>query len=251
MSPTIKWVQNSVSEKLFRVVFATFFICFIFVDREKEKSKNRGKKEGPSSISGEQLPFTTGLHRQPLLFLFPFPFFFVFCILHHCSLCMWTVESSSPPASAVSTASHCFSSSPSPSSSSSAFSTTVHFACEQWRAAHHQPPPFPPPATALLLPLPLLLHLLHSPFVLQVNNGEQLTTGLRCFHRQPLLFSFSFSFVFCILHCSRCMWIVESISTVHGRTGSDPNLNALDRVRPSKIKKIQKNFTDIVFYLKN
>jgi hypothetical protein len=47
------------------------------------------------------------------------------------------------------------------------------------------------------------------------------------------------------------MWIVESISTVHGRTGSDPNLNALDRVRPSKIKKIQKNFTDIVFYLKN
>jgi len=171
MSPTIKWVQNSVSEKLFRVVFATFFICFIFVDREKQKSKNRGKKEGPSSISGEQLPFTTGLHCQPLLFLFPFPFSFVFCILHHCSLCMWTVESSSPPASAVSTVSRCSSSSPSPSPSSFAFS--ICSASEQWRAAHHQPSLFPPPATPLLLFL--LLRLLHSSlFTLHVNSGEHL-----------------------------------------------------------------------------
>jgi hypothetical protein len=80
---------------------------------------------------------------------------------------------------------------------------------------------FPPPATAL--PLLLLLCLLHSSlltwtveseliysplFTLHVNSGEQLTTGLRRFHRQPLLFlfPFSFSFVFCILHCSREQW---------------------------------------------
>jgi len=111
---------------------------------------------------------------------------------------------------------------------------------------------FPPLATAL--PLPFLLHLLHSLlFTLHVNSGEQLTTsllrfhrqplllllllllrllhsplfeeeehkhstiehsgeqipqlttGLRRFHRQPLFFLFSFSFVFCILYCSRCM----------------------------------------------
>jgi hypothetical protein len=41
------------------------------------------------------------------------------------------------------------------------------------------------------------------------HSGEQLpqlTTDLRNFHRQPLLFifpSFSFSFVFCILHCQK------------------------------------------------
>jgi len=175
-----------------------------------------------------------------------------------------TVESSSlcsSPASAVSTVSYCSSSfpslSPSPSPSSSAFSTvrkrrteTVHNRA-QWRAAlsaHHQPLPFPSLATALPLPLPL--HLLHSLlFTLHVNSGEQLTTSLLCFHRQPLLllphflhsplseeeeqkhsiiehsgeqipqlttglhrfhrqpllFLFSFSFVFYILHCSRCM----------------------------------------------
>ena len=128
---------------------------------------------------------------------------------------------SSPPASAVSTASHCSSSSP--SLSSSAFST-VHVACEKWRAAHHQPLPFPPPAPTLLL----LLRLLHSPLSEEEqqkqstteHSGEQLpqlTTALRHFHRQPLLFlflflflfpfpfPFSFSFVFCMLHCSRCM----------------------------------------------
>jgi hypothetical protein len=35
---------------------------------------------------------------------------------------------------------------------------------------------------------------------------------------------------------------VESVSTVHDRTESNPNLNALDRVRPNKIKKIPKKF---------
>jgi hypothetical protein len=48
-------------------------------------------------------------------------------------------------------------------------------------------------------------------FTWNVNTGEQLTTGLRHFHRQPLLFlfpfsfsfSFSFYFVFCIHHCSK------------------------------------------------
>jgi len=112
------------------------------------------------------------------------------------------MESSSPPTSAVSTASHYSFSSPShsPSPSSSTFST-VHVACEQWRVAHHRPPRFPPPATTLPLPLPLL----HSPlFTLHVNSGEQLTTGLYRFHRQPLLFLFSF--VFCILHCSHEPW---------------------------------------------
>jgi len=120
------------------------------------------------------------------------------CIVESSSL-------SSPPAFTVSTASHYSSSSPSPSCS--AFSI-VHVACEQWRAAHHWPPPFQPPATALPLPLLLLLCLLHFPlFTLHVNNGEQLTTSLHRFHRQPLLFLFSFllllllsfSFIFCIL----------------------------------------------------
>jgi hypothetical protein len=47
---------------------------------------------------------------------------------------------------------------------------------------------------------------------LHVNSGEQRTTGLRRFHRQPLLFLFpfpfsiSFSFVFCILHYSHEHW---------------------------------------------
>jgi hypothetical protein len=48
-------------------------------------------------------------------------------------------------------------------------------------------------------------------FTWNVNTGEQLTTSLRHFHRQPLLFlfpfsfsfSFSFCFVFCIHHCSK------------------------------------------------
>jgi len=72
--------------------------------------------------SGEQLTISLRrFHRQPLLFFFPFPFSFIFCILH--LFCKWTMESSSPPAFAVSTASH--SSSP----SSSAF-FTVHVACE-------------------------------------------------------------------------------------------------------------------------
>jgi len=120
------------------------------------------------------------------------------------------VESSSlsPPASAVSIASHCSSSSPSPSPPSSAFST-VHVVCEQWRATHNWPPPFPPPATPLPLPLPLplLLRLLHSPlFMLHVNSGEQRTTGLRRFHRQPLLFLFPFPFPFSS---------VSAFSTVH------------------------------------
>ena len=52
---------------------------FIFVDRrpqdrEKEKSKNRGEKEGPLSISGEQLPFTTGLCRSRRRTTLPLPF---------------------------------------------------------------------------------------------------------------------------------------------------------------------------------
>jgi hypothetical protein len=43
----------------------------------------------------------------------------------------------------------------------------------------------------------------------------------------------------------------SAFSTVHGRTGSGSNLNVLDWVWPSKIKKIKNNFLNIVFYLKN
>jgi len=128
---------------------------------------------------------------------------------------------SSPPASIVSIASHCSSSSPSPSSFT--FST-VHVACEKWRAAHHQPLPFPPPAPTLLL----LLRLLYSPLSKEEQQkqsttehiGEQLpqlTIALHHFQRQSLLFlflfpflfpfSFSFSFVFCMLHYSWMDWV--------------------------------------------
>ena len=166
--------------------------------REKEKSKNRRKKEGSSSISGEQTPFTTGLrrfHRQPDIvvaqgsllfpFSFSFSFSFVFCILQ-CSA-KWTVES----------------------------------------------------------------ELIHSPlFMLHENSEEQLpqfTTGLRCFHRQPDItaaqgsllfpFSFSFSFVLYILHCS---W--------PDRVWSKPK--CIGPVRPNKIKKSKKKLSYIVFYSK-
>ena len=110
----------------------------------------------------------------------------------------------------------------------------------QWRAtpsAHHQPPSLPLSATALPLPLLLLLLLLlllrimHSPlFTLHVNSREQLTTSLRRFHRQPLLFlflfPFSFSFVFCILHCpkkknrNRAQWRAAPLA--HHRPSSFP-----------------------------
>jgi len=62
---------------------------FIFVDRrpqdrEKEKSKNRGEKEGPLSISGEQLPFTTGLRRSRHRTALPLPL--PFLLLLRCLL---------------------------------------------------------------------------------------------------------------------------------------------------------------------
>jgi len=74
----------------------------------------------------------------------------------------------------------------------------------------------PPPTTAL----PLLLLLLHSLlFTLHVNSGKQFTTGLCRFHRQPLLFLFSFFFVFYILHCSHEQW-----RAAHHRSSSFPSL---------------------------
>ena len=145
--------------------------------REIRRTKTEhNKAQWRSALSAHHRP--PSFPRQPLLFLFSFSFYILYC-----SRCMWIVESSSPPASVVSTASHCSSSSPSPLSS--AFST-VHVACEQWRAAHHQPPSFPPPATALpllLSPSPsliLLFHLLHSSLssfafsTVHVNSGEYL-----------------------------------------------------------------------------
>jgi len=41
------------------------------------------------------------------------------------------------------------------------------------------------------------------------------------------------------------------VSSVFGRTGPESNLNTLDWVRTSKIKKNQQNLSGIVFYLKN
>ena len=111
---------------------------FIFVDRrpqdrEKEKSKNRGEKEGPLSISGEQLPFTTGLRRSRRCTALPLPFLLLLrCLLHS-------------PLFAV----------------SSAFSF-LHYVS----TVHHRRAALPPP-------LLLLLRLGCSPlFTLHVNSGE-------------------------------------------------------------------------------
>ena len=143
-------------------------------------------------------------------------------------------SSLSPPASAG----HCSSSSP--SLSSSAFST-VHMNSEEWRAAHHRPPLFPPPATAL--PLPLLLRLLRSPLLIWTVESNSppvsaVSTASHCFSSFPS-------------PSPSPSPSSSAFSTVHGRTGSGPNLNVLDWVWPSKIKKIKNNFLNIVFYLKN
>jgi len=112
---------------------AAFYVelQIVFID-----TVNRGAEEEEQKQSSEQCTVESNSLNSPsasavsLIFLFPFSFFFVFCILH-CSPYMWTVESSSPPASVISTVSHYSSPSPSPSPSSSAFST-VHVTWEQW-----------------------------------------------------------------------------------------------------------------------
>ena len=216
--------------------FSQCYISTLLIGGEKEKSRNRAQwRAAPSAhhrppslpLSATALPLplllllplrimhspifmlhvnsreqlTTSLrrfHRQPLLFLFlfPFSFSFVFCILH------------------------C----PKKKNRNRA----------RWRAAplaHHRPSPFPPPAIALPLPLLLLLRLLHSPlFMLHMNSGEWLASSVSTVPQSITVallfpFSFSFSFVWAALHCSRCMWTVESVSTVHGPTRSGPNLN--------------------------
>jgi len=161
------------------------FLCWVANCVYKHIKQRRGRRRIEIEHSGEQLSqLTTGFrhfHRQPLLF--PFSFSFSFYILY-CSRCMWTVESSSSPAFVVFTASHCSSSSPSPLSS--AFFTahvnsrewinllfTIHFACEQWRAAHRWSPSFPSSTATLSLPFLLLLRLLHSPlFTWTMENAS-------------------------------------------------------------------------------
>ena len=96
----------------------------------------------------------------------------------------------------------------------------------QWRAApsaHRQPLLF---LCSSFSPSPspfLLFSSSSSVFsTVHVNSGEQLTTSLRLFHCQSLLFlfPFSFSFVFCIHHCpkkktrNRAQWTVTP-STHH------------------------------------
>jgi hypothetical protein len=99
--------------------------------------------------------------------------------------------------------------------------------------------------------------LIHSPlFMLHVNNWEWPAFAVSTVPQSittALLFPFPFSFSFVwrhsslftctcnvntgfTLHSSRCMcmWTVESVFTVHGRTGSNPNLKALDRSDPVK-----------------
>ena len=191
---------------VFNLVFQFQFVMYYFFNWVFQFQFSFQEEEGSGwNINRAQWRATPLAHRQPLLFLFPFSFSFpfvfsfVFCILY-CSREMWTLESSSPPASA----SHCSSSSSSPSHSASYFAFTIvrrrrpetEQNRAQWTAvpsAHHRPPPFPLPVTPLSLPLLLLLllllhlHLLYAP-----------------------LFT----------------WTVESFSTIHGRTESGPNLNA-------------------------
>jgi hypothetical protein len=50
---------------------------------------------------------------------------------------------------------------------------TIHFACEQWRAAHRWSPSFPSSTATLSLPFLLLLRLLHSPlFTWTMENAS-------------------------------------------------------------------------------
>jgi hypothetical protein len=76
--------------------------------------------------------------------------------------------------------------------------------------------------------------LIHSPlFTLHVNSEEWPASGFSTVLQSiTAAFLFPFpspsSFVWAALHCY-AKWTVESVFTVHGRTGSDPNLNALDR----------------------
>jgi hypothetical protein len=63
--------------------------------------------------------------------------------------------------------------------------------------------------------------------------------------RGSLLFPFFFA-AFLHLHCS-AKWIVESVSTIHGSTGSNSKQNVLDRFWPSKIKKSNKIYQILCF----
>jgi hypothetical protein len=110
------------------------------------------------------------------------------------------------------------------------------------------PPPFPLSRCSSPSPSPsvfCILHysatwtveseLIHSPlFTLHVNSEEWPASGFSTVPQSiTIALLFPFSFVWAALHYS-AKWIVESVSTVHGWTESDLNLNALDQFDPVK-----------------
>jgi len=112
------------------------------------------------------------------------------------------------------------------------------------------PPPFPLSRCSSPSPSPspfffCILHysatwiveseLIHSPlFTLHVNSEEWPASSFSTVPQSiTIALLFPFSFVWATLHYS-AKWTVESVSTVHGWTESDLNLNALDQFDPVK-----------------
>ena len=163
------------------LIYCNYVYKHSILQRRRRRKRRRRQLEHKQSTVESSLPSTT----SPLLLL-------LLRILHSPlseeeDQKQSTVHDSSlvsPPASAVSTANHYASASPFLSASYAAFAIV----------RRRRP------------------KIEHNSWQL-----PQLTTGLRRFHRQPLLFLFPFPFSFTFVSCK--------LSTVHGRTGSDPNLN--------------------------
>ena len=195
---------------------ATVFINTVFYRGAKEEEEGGGW-----NINRAQWRAAPSAHRQPLLFLFPFSFsfpfvfFFVFCILY-CSR-------------------------------------------EQWRAAHHQPPPFPLPVTALPLPLLILLRILHSPLS-EEEDQKQSTMDSNSLNSPPTFAVFTTSHSSFPSHSPSPSPSSSTCSTIHVTNEELLHCSWPSRVRPKPncqvsgsdpVKKIQKYFSDIVFYLRN
>jgi len=228
MDSTIIYVQNSVLLKqkfpAFRNATGSTFLLSMqhFTEAEEEG--------GGWNINRAQWRAAPSTHCQPLLFLFSFFFCFV-CCTHHCL--KKTTRNRAQ-----------FTAAPS---------------------AHHRPASFPPPATALPLPLPLpfllllLLCILHSP-VFEEEDQKQSTVHDSSLSSPPasaVSIASQSSFSSPSPSPSPSSFASYPLFTLHANSGellhcsrSNPNLNARC-LGPTQKKKIQKHFSDIVFYLKN
>jgi len=191
--------RNNVSLSFIFSFFFSFIFSFSFVFYiiHCPKKKNINRAQWRASLSAHHQPSSFPLPTTAL----PLPLPLLLRLLYyplseeeeHKQSTVERSSLSSPSASVVSTASHCSSSSPSPSHSPSPsplfmlLSTVLQR--EQWRV--------------------IGLWLFHRPSV------------HHCHAALPLLF---------LLHLGYSLlfwkWTVESIFTVHGQTGSGPNLNA-------------------------